>query len=188
MNEIINKEIDSAVACISGLKNISNDIETAVNLCVETVKNGGKIIICGNGCSAGDSQHLVACLACKFRKNRDAIKAVALTTNQSLITAVSNDFGFDKIFERQLEAIGNKGDILIGMSTSGNSKNVVFAFDYAKLNGIKTISFTGETGGLLKDKSDVCIKVKSSVSSNIQEAHITIGHILCGLIESEIFK
>ena len=188
MKEDIAKRIEES---ISVKNNILNDthlvdaIERATTIVVNAIKNGNKVIFCGNGGSAADSQHLAAELIGKFYFNRQSLPAVSLTVNTSIITAIGNDFGFDKVFARQLEGIGKTGDVLIGLSTSGNSGNVVEAFKIAKKIGIKTVAFTGENGGILKDFADILINVPSNDTPRIQEAHILIGHIICELVEKE---
>ncbi len=188
MKEDIAKRIEES---ISVKNNILNDthlvdaIERATTIVVNAIKNGNKVIFCGNGGSAADSQHLAAELIGKFYFNRQSLPAVSLTVNTSIITAIGNDFGFDKVFARQLEGIGKTGDVLIGLSTSGNSGNVVEAFKIAKKIGIKTVAFTGENGGILKDFADILINVPSNDTPRIQEAHILIGHIVCELVEKE---
>jgi len=176
---------------ISVKKSILNDahlidtIERAATIVVNAIKNDNKVIFCGNGGSAADSQHLAAELIGKFYFNRRSLPAVSLTVNTSIITAIGNDFGFDKVFARQLEGIGKAGDVLIGLSTSGNSENVVEAFRLAKELGISTIAFTGESGGILRDLADILINVPSRDTPRIQEAHIMVGHIICELVEKE---
>ncbi|MDD5005630.1 MAG: D-sedoheptulose 7-phosphate isomerase [Candidatus Omnitrophica bacterium] len=166
----------------NSLKNISQIAE----LCIRTLKNGGKIILCGNGGSAADSQHLAAELVVRFKKDRKSLPAIALTTNTSIITAIGNDYGYDRIFERQLESTANKNDILIAISTSGKAKNVVEAVKKAKEIGIKTIALTGQNGKEFAKSCDVPLIVPSSDTARIQEAHICIGHILCELIEDNL--
>jgi D-sedoheptulose 7-phosphate isomerase len=144
---------------------------------------GGKVIIFGNGGSASDSQHMAAELVGRFKKERRALPAIALSTNTSTITALSNDYGYDISFKRQLEAFGKKNDIAIGISTSGTAKNVIAALSKAKDMGLATVALTGKTGGGLKDIADLSIVIKSPDTARIQEAHILIIHILCELVE-----
>ncbi|WP_297446045.1 D-sedoheptulose 7-phosphate isomerase [Desulfurobacterium sp.] len=155
---------------------------------VERIRNGGKILLCGNGGSAADSQHIAAELVGRFLLDRRALPAVALTTDTSILTAVGNDFGFDAIFERQVEALGNENDVLIGISTSGNSENVIRAVMKAKEKGILTVGVLGKDGGRLKDLVDYPVVVKSFSTPRIQEVHITIGHVLCDFIEKSLFS
>jgi len=163
------------------------DIAKAAQAIVKSLKGGGKLLVFGNGGSASDSQHIVAELVGRFKKERAPLKAIALTTNTSIITALANDYNYDITFSRQLEALGKKGDTALGLSTSGNSKNVVEALRKAKAIGLTAICLTGGNGGTLKGIADISIVVDSKDTPRIQEAHIMIGHILCELIEEEMF-
>lgn len=165
---------------------LSDVIMNAVTLTIDTLENGGKILFCGNGGSAADSQHLTAEFVCRLKRERRAIPAISLTTDTSILTAVANDCDFSQIFMRQVEAYGRKDDLLFGISTSGNSANVVKAVEYAKSVGMRTIALTGEDGGKLAELVDIAICVPSKNTQRIQEAHITIGHILCDLVEQSI--
>lgn len=144
---------------------------------------GNKVILFGNGGSAADSQHIAAELVSKFRRERKALPAIALTTDTSILTSIANDFGFEYVFARQIEALGAPGDIALGISTSGNSANVLHALRTAREMGLVTIGFTGEDGGELKDAVDICFRVPSNSTPRIQEMHITVAHTLCELIE-----
>lgn len=168
------------------LAQLAPQIAQAAEACIQTLKDGNKIMFCGNGGSAADSQHLAAELVGRYKMNRPAMNALALTVDTSILTAVGNDFGYDTVFERQVEGLGKKGDILIGLSTSGNSKNVLLAFEKARQKGIKTIALTGEGGGLMKECADLALCVPSDMTNHIQEMHIAIGHMLCGLIEKAL--
>lgn len=148
---------------------------------------GNKILFCGNGGSAADSQHLAAELIGRFRRERAALPAIALTTDTSILTALANDYSFDVVFSRQVEAFGREGDVVVGISTSGNSPNVLRAMDTAKALGMQTIGLTGENGGKLKEIVDVCFCVPSGDTCHIQETHITVGHAICELIEKDLF-
>ena len=188
MREDIVKRIEENIGVKKSILNdthLIDTIERAATVVVTAIKNGNKVIFCGNGGSAADSQHLAAELIGKFYFNRRSLPAVSLTVNTSIITAIGNDFGFDKVFARQLEGIGKAGDVLIGLSTSGNSENLVEAFRLAKELGISTIAFTGESGGILRDLADILINVPSGDTPRIQEAHIMVGHIICELVEKE---
>jgi D-sedoheptulose 7-phosphate isomerase len=153
---------------------------------IDCLKKNGKVIIFGNGGSASDSQHIAAELVGRFKKDRTALAAVALTTNTSVLTSLANDYGFDIVFARQIEALGQKNDIVIGISTSGKAKNVALGIKQAKKMGIKTVALTGGDGGELAKLADVSLLVPSSVTARVQEAHITIGHIICELIEQAV--
>ena len=158
------------------------------NECIASLRNGNKIIFCGNGGSAADSQHLAAELVGRYKLNRPAYNSIALTTDTSILTAVGNDFGYDTIFERQVEGVGGAGDVLFGISTSGNSKNIVLAFEKAKSMGIKTVALTGEKQSKMSEIADYTINVPSSVTNNIQEMHIAVGHSICEIVEKEMSK
>lgn len=154
----------------------------------ERVKEGNKILLCGNGGSAADCQHIAAELVGRFGMERRALPAIALTTDTSILTAVANDYSFDRIFERQVEALGQEGDVLIGISTSGNSENVVRAVEKAKEMEILTVGFLGRDGGKLAELVDHPLIVKSFSTPRIQEVHITLGHVLCDFIEKFLFS
>ncbi len=162
-----------------------------INSCIHKIvlafKNGNKVLFCGNGGSAADAQHLAAEFSGRFYTDRKALPAEALHCNTSYLTAVGNDYSFDVIYSRLIDGIGQPGDVLIGLSTSGNSKNIIKAFETAKEKGMVTIGFTGMTGGQLKPVSDYLINVPSTDTPRIQESHILIGHIICQLVEEKIF-
>lgn len=151
-------------------------------------KNQNRLYLCGNGGSAADAQHLAAEFTGRFYSDREPLPAEALHVNTSFLTAVANDYSYDQIYERAVKAYGRKGDVLIGISTSGNSKNVIMAQEEAKRRGMTVISFTGETGGKMKDSCDYLFNVPSIDTPRIQESHILIGHIICQLVEEELFK
>ncbi|MCX5696104.1 MAG: D-sedoheptulose 7-phosphate isomerase [Candidatus Omnitrophica bacterium] len=150
---------------------------------IESLRKGGKLIIFGNGGSASDAQHIAAELVGRFKKDRPALGAIALTANTSVITALANDFGYEVVFARQIEALAGKFDVALGISTSGRAKNVALGFKQAKKMGLKTIALTGGDGGEIVKLADISLIVPSSVTARIQEAHIVIGHIICELIE-----
>ena len=167
----------------------AEEILGATAAIVESLRTGGKILLCGNGGSAGDAQHLATEFVSTLTvdRRRDAIPAIALTTDSSLLTAVANDFGFEGVFARQVEALGREGDVLVGISTSGNSENVVRAFERARATGIRTIALTGESGGKLGALADIEINVPSSETSHVQEAHIAVGQLIAFLVEDELY-
>ena len=167
----------------------TDDIEKAVIVIIKTLNNGGKILWCGNGGSAADAQHLSTELMGGMTDHqRKPIPSIALTTDTSFLTAWSNDTDFDSVFSRQIQGIGLEGDVLVGISTSGNSENILSAIKQAKYKGISTILFTGKTGGKIGGISDVSICVPSEDTQRIQESHIMIGQIICGLVEDSILK
>jgi D-sedoheptulose 7-phosphate isomerase len=155
-------------------------------LFIESLKKGGKIILFGNGGSASDSQHIAAELVGRFKKDRNAFPAIAFTTNTSILTSLANDYGYEIVFAKQVEALGQKNDLVVGISTSGKAKNVAAGIKQAKKMGLKTVALTGGDGGELVKLADVCLTVPSAVTARIQEAHITIGHIICELVEQEL--
>lgn len=161
-------------------------ITTVADLISQSIASGGKLILFGNGGSAGDAQHIAAELLGRFEQERRAFPAIALTTNSSTMTAIGNDYGYDHIFSRQVEGLANTGDVVIGISTSGNSPNVVSAIRMAQKKGAITIGMTGEKGGLLASECTHCLKVPSSTTARIQESHIMIGHLLCLIIERNL--
>ncbi len=169
------------------LKTQLNDIIRLAGAMISTIKKGNKILIFGNGGSASDSLHITAELVGRFQKERRALPAIALTSNISSITAIGNDYSFDNVFERQIEALGKNGDMAIGISTSGNSKNVILGILKASRLGLKTAAFTGKKGGRLARIADIAIKVPSHNTPRIQESHITIAHIICEIIEDALF-
>ncbi len=171
-------------------KEMFDNIEKIGIELAKVIKNGGKIMFCGNGGSAADSQHLAAELVVRLRSsfNRPAIPAIALTVDTSVITACGNDFGYDDIFSRQVEAIGNAGDALIAISTSGNSKNIIQSINIAKRKDIAIVGFLGGNGGQMLDMCNYYFLSPSSNTARIQETHIMVGHILCEIIEEELFS
>jgi len=191
----MNQEIKNIISNSIDIKKLilSDDtlikrIEEVVILTVEKLKNGNRLWFCGNGGSAADAQHLAAEFSGRFYIDRKALPAEALHCNTSYLTAVANDYSYDLVYARLIEGVSNKGDILFGLSTSGNSKNIINAFDVCLKNGVKTIALTGETGGLMKEKSDILLNVPSLDTPRIQESHIMIGHIICELVEKIYFS
>lgn len=154
---------------------------------IGALSGGNKVIFCGNGGSAADAQHLSAELMGRYKFDRPPMPAMSLTTDTSALTAIGNDYGFEFVFARQLRGIGRRGDVLVGISTSGNSKNIIAAFKQAHEMGICTIAFTGEGGGVMGEFADIILSVPSSVTNNIQEMHIACGHIICGIVENRFF-
>lgn len=169
-------------------KNLLSQILEASTAIIEKIKAGGSVYFCGNGGSAADAQHLAAELSGRFYFDRQPLSADALHCNTSFLTAVANDYSYDIIYSRLLSGIGRKGDILVGLSTSGNSKNIVNAFARAKEMGIDTIALTGSKGGEMKNQADICICIPSDDTPRIQESHIMVGHIICEIIESTLFE
>lgn len=166
---------------------LQKNIETVVTVCVQALKHGKKIMFCGNGGSAADSQHLAAELVSRFAYDRPALNAISLTVDTSALTAIGNDYGYIHSFSRQVQAVGNEGDVLVGISTSGRSKNVLEALKSAKAKKIVTIGFLGREGRDIGEISDYQINIPSDETPKIQEGHIAAGHIICALIEEEFF-
>ena len=163
-------------------------VQECITVIVQAFINGNKVLFCGNGGSAADAQHLAAEFTGRFYTDRDALPAEALHCNSSYMTAVANDYSYDVIYSRLVKGIGNKGDVLVGLSTSGNSANIYNAFEVAREKGMVTIAFTGLTGGTLKALSHHLINVPSTDTPRIQESHIMLGHIICQMVEAEYFK
>ncbi len=167
---------------------LSGEIYKAAQMIKDSLANGGKLILMGNGGSAGDAQHIAAELVGRFKKERKALPAIALTTNTSTLTALGNDYEYAIVFSRQIEAFAHKGDVVVGITTSGNSENVVRALKLANEIGAKTIGLVGNQGGKVKDIANLSIIVPSNDTARIQESHITIGHIICEIIEQDLAK
>lgn len=163
------------------------NIQLAAISCIKCFKSGGKVLLCGNGGSAADAQHIAAELSGRFYYDRQPLYAEALHVNSSYLTAVANDYGFERVYSRLVRAMGRKNDVLIALSTSGNSQNVLNAINNAKKLGMITIGLSGEDGGKMNENCEIMIKVPSKDTARIQEAHILIGHIICEMIESELF-
>ena len=179
LNNCLNEHIEVA----KNMQKLLPLVENAAKLCIDSLKRGGRVLICGNGGSAADAQHIAAELSGRFKKERNALAGIALSVDSSALTAISNDYGFDKVFSRQVEAYGREGDILIAISTSGNSKNVIEAIKSAKEFGLNTITLSGKDGGKIKDLGDVNIIVPSYNTPRIQEMHTMIGHMICAIID-----
>ena len=168
-------------------EDLLNKIEEVSRLCVELYRGNNKTILAGNGGSAADAQHIAAEMVGRYGFDRPSLPSLALTTDTSALTAIGNDYGYDKVFSRQLEGMGQSGDIFIGISTSGNSLNIINAFNSAKEKGITTIAMVGKDGGEMAKLADIALVVPSDSTPRIQESHILIGHIICDIIEKEIF-
>lgn len=185
--ELIQAEIQESIAT---KRRMLSDHIAVLALIADTMtaalRGGNKLLFFGNGGSAADAQHIATEFVSKFRRNRQALAAIALTTDTSLLTAIGNDFTFDDVFTRQIEALGMPGDVAFGLSTSGNSRNVVNALQLARARGLITIGFTGADGGQLKDAAEFCFRAPSDSTARIQEAHITAAHAICEVIEREL--
>ena len=187
IRQIIQASVDTKQAILKDEALLST-IEKIVNTVTTAFKNGNRVYFCGNGGSAADAQHLAAEFSGRFYTDRKALPAEALHCNTSYLTAVANDYSYDVIYSRMIDGIGLKGDVLIGLSTSGNSKNIIKAFEVAREKGIITVGFTGSTGGKMKELSDYLVNVPSIDTPRIQESHILVGHIICQLVEELYFS
>jgi D-sedoheptulose 7-phosphate isomerase len=186
ITESINESIEIKKRILADTRLIEV-IRDAATVCTEAFCDGNKVLFCGNGGSAADAQHLAAEFSGRFYYDRPSLPSEALHVNTSYLTAVANDYSFDEVYSRMLEGIGNEGDVLIGISTSGNSKNIIKAMEAAQELGMITIGMTGESGGQMKDLCDFLINVPSQDTPRIQESHIMIGHIICEIVESTLF-
>jgi|TARA_B100001540_G_scaffold307689_1_gene321307 D-sedoheptulose 7-phosphate isomerase len=184
--KLIQEIFDSSSNIILDSKNLSNEIEKSVIMITKSIKNGNKLVIFGNGGSAADAQHMAAEFVGRFMKERKSFPAIALSTDSSIITAIGNDYGFEKIFSRQIESLVKKGDVVIAISTSGKSQNVLQGIKTSKKHGAKIVSLTGKNSIKMKSISDVLLNVSSLKTSRIQEAHRTIIHIICELVEKKL--
>ena len=188
MKEIIEKVLEEQIINLTNLKDngYKENLISIVNVITTCLKNGNKVLICGNGGSAADSQHFAAELVGRFKLERKGLPAIALTTDSSVLTCMGNDYGYDSIFTRQVEALGNKGDVLIGFSTSGNSSNVIYAIEEGKKKGLTTVGFLGKDGGKLKDMVDYDFTFSYSETARVQEHHLMTYHLICEFVEKEM--
>ncbi len=190
MNAYIAGEFAKALANMQALAGdvaLHADLQRAVSLCVQALRDGRKLLFAGNGGSAADAQHWAGELVSRFYYDRPGLAAIALTTDSSILTAVGNDYGYDYTFARQIEALGQAGDVFIAISTSGNSPNILRAAQAARARGMHVLGFTGRGGGKLAPLADICFRMPSDETPRIQEGHEFIGHLLCALIESQMF-
>ncbi|NYF90115.1 D-sedoheptulose 7-phosphate isomerase [Tunturiibacter empetritectus] len=190
MKQLVQKQLALSIATLQAVladETISETLVSTAKLTAEAMQSGHKLLVAGNGGSAADAQHLVAEFVVRLTVNRPALRAIALTTDTSILTAAGNDYGFDHIFSRQLEALAQPGDVFLAISTSGNSKNLLRAITQAKIIGISTIGLTGNGGGLMRPLCDYNIVVPSDITQNIQESHLALEHIFCMLVERFAF-
>lgn len=191
MNSYISAQIAEAQRVMAAMledKALFSNVEKAAEACINCMNQGGKILLAGNGGSAADAQHIAGEFVSRFAFDRPGLSAFALTTDTSILTAVGNDYGYEKLFSRQVQSHGKPGDVFIGYSTSGKSPNILRAFEEARSLGVITIGMTGNRGGPMRDLCDYIFEVPSSDTPKIQEGHLVLGHILCGLVENAIFK
>lgn len=185
---IINKYLEDSYKLADKQRKMGEEINAVASQCIKTLESGGKLIFMGNGGSASDSLHLSAELVGRFQKNRRALPAISLSSNISVITAIANDYGYENIFVKQIEALGNENDLLIGISTSGVSENILRGLEFAVEKGIKTVGLTGKESVEMSKYCDITINVPSTTAAMIQQSHITIGQLLCLLIEEHFFE
>ena len=186
MKHLVQKQLAQSIATMQAVladESIADTLAAIGELTAQAMRSGHKLLVAGNGGSAADAQHLVAEFVVRLTVNRPALRAIALTTDSSILTAAGNDFGFDTIFARQIEALGQPGDVFLGISTSGNSKNIINALQQAKKQNITTIGFTGGTGGRMLTLCDHNVVIPSNVTMNIQESHLALEHIFCMIVE-----
>ena len=185
MKNTIKEEFSSHLETINKvIGSMEQDIETASKIIVDALKNGNKILLCGNGGSAADAQHIAAELTGRYKTERRGLPGIALTTDTSALTAIGNDYGYDRVFDRQVESLASSGDVIIGISTSGNSKNVISALKLGQELGCKTVGLTGRDGGAMNDVCDINMVVPSDNTPRIQEMHILFGHTICQIIDN----
>ena len=190
MKHLVQRQLAQSIATLQAVladERIADTVVAIGELTARAMQSGHKLLVAGNGGSAADAQHLVAEFVVRLTVNRPALRAIALTTDSSILTATGNDYGYDHLFERQLEALGQPGDVFLGISTSGNSPNILCALDQAKKMGLATIGFTGNDGGRMRDLCDHTIIIPSNVTMNIQESHLALEHIFCMVVERFTF-
>lgn len=190
MNDAIAREFGRARETMTALAAdgaLAAQLADAAGRCIEALRNGRKILFCGNGGSAADAQHLAGELVSRFNYDRPGLPAMALTTDTSILTAIGNDYGYEQLFARQVEASGNAGDVLVAISTSGNSPNVLRALDVARTRRLATIGLSGRAGGRMAGACDILLRAPAEHTPRVQEAHIVIGHTLCAMIEATLF-
>lgn len=183
---MLQKFINQHIELFERLPQIEKEISKIAEICSTAIRNDRKVIFCGNGGSAADSQHISAELVGRLVDDRCALAAISLTTDTSALTCIANDYGYDHVFSRQLAGVGRTGDVLIGISTSGNSQNIINAVEMAKKMGIETVGWLGKDGGKLASMVDIPMIVPSNVTARIQEAHIFVGHTICAMIEKNL--
>lgn len=190
MQDLVRRQLAQSIATMQAVHDNADlhaTMLTIAKLTAASMQRGGKLLVAGNGGSAADAQHLVAEFVARLTVDRPALRAIALTTDSSILTAAGNDYGFDHIFERQIEALALAGDVFLGISTSGNSKNILLALEKARSLGVHTIGFTGNSGGLMRSLCNYNIVIPSAITMNIQESHLALEHIFCMLVERCIF-
>jgi len=191
MKDYVSAQIAEAQRVISDMladESLISTLESAAQACIDCMQRGGKILLAGNGGSAADAQHMAGEFVSRFAFERPGLPAIALTTDTSILTAIGNDYGYERLFARQVQALGIMGDVFIGYSTSGRSPNILRAFEVARRKEMVCVGFTGNRGGPMRELCDYLLEVPSSDTPKIQEGHLVLGHILCGLVEKAIFR
>ena len=191
MQDIITRQMQHSGRVLQAMQDDSAlraALQAAAEACIGSLRAGGKVLLAGNGGSAADAQHIAGELVSRFEFDRPGLAAVALTTDTSILTAIGNDYGYERLFTRQVQALGRRGDLFIAYSTSGNSPNIVMALQVAREMGLVTVGFTGNRGGAMNALCDHLLAVPAAETPRIQEGHLVLGHILCGLIESTLFE
>jgi len=187
----VKREIESAASVMAAMAaedELHAAVAAAAEACVRSLQGGGKVLFCGNGGSAADAQHLAGEFVSRFNFDRSSLGGMALTTDTSVLTAIANDYGYERVFERQVQGLGRPGDVLVALSTSGRSSNVLFAMEAARQIGLVTVGMTGNQRGRIVELADICICIPSSHTPKIQEGHIVCGHALCAIVESQLFE
>ena len=190
MNDLVRKQLEQTIATLQAIRadsNIADAVVRAAQLTASAMKGGHKLMVAGNGGSAADAQHLVAEFVSRLTIDRPAMRALAMTTDTSILTAIGNDYSYDNVFERQVEALGQKGDVFLGISTSGKSMNLVNALKLCRQLGIYTVGYLGSGGGVMAPLCDIAVVISSEVTMNIQEAHLALEHIFCMVVERFYF-
>lgn len=191
MNKYIKAKISEAQQVMLSMvadESLQMNLAQAANACIRCLKSGGRILLAGNGGSAADAQHIAGEFVSRFAFDRPGLSAIALTTDTSILTAIGNDYGYEKLFARQVQAHGSKGDVFIGYTTSGKSPNILLAMEEARTRGLVCVGLAGNRGGPMRELCDYLLEVPSADTPRIQEGHAVLGHILCGLVEEAIFK
>ena len=190
MRKFIAAELRKTAVVIGAIvadEGLAGRVEAVATACIKALRDGNKILLAGNGGSAADAQHLAAEFVSRFYFDRPGLAAIALTTDTSALTAIGNDYGFERLFSRQIDALGRSGDVFIGISTSGNSPNILNALGESRAKGLVTVGLTGQGGGKMPSLCDHCLRMPSDETPKIQEGHIVVGHIICALVEREMF-
>jgi D-sedoheptulose 7-phosphate isomerase len=188
-SQIISEIVESRDVLLKLMEDeaVLDEIERVALCCITTLRNGGKILLAGNGGSAADAQHIAGEFVSRFAYDRPGLAAFSLVTDSSVMTAIGNDYGYEQLFSRQIQSVGNTGDVFIAISTSGRSPNILAALREARIKGLVAVGFAGENGGGMQDLCDFCVRIPSGDTPKIQQGHIVVGHIVCGIVEQQMF-